>query len=261
MKSLVLCARQVPFLLRSFFRQGNQVFWNYGFFLLLLVFSCTLLASPDPASLRPLLGGSVVLLTLMAGGVYGVSYGLWNFFRGGVVERYLRSPHRATALMAYLASRYLVLLSSVAIQVLALVFLYGVGRPPAGVPASVGGLRPWTLLAAVALANAVFVLLGLCMVTLTRAHFRSYLYSNLAFLALVFFGGAMLPLQLYPDWGVAVGKILPSSHAAVALEAILGRNAGLGDIWRNLAALGAWAAALAAVAWRTFDWMILEKAR
>lgn len=261
MKTLTLSLRQTPFLLRAFFRQGNQVFWNYGFFLLLLIFACSLLAATDPQSLRPMLGSAVMALSLMAGGVFGVSYGLWNFFRGGVVERYWRSPRRGAALGAYLASRFLVLISAVAVQILVLLFLYGVGKPPEGVPWSVGGADLWALVVAAVLAGAVFVAFGLCMVTLARAHFRSYFLSNLTFIALVVFSGALLPLELFPPWGAAIGRFLPSAHLMAAFQAVLAGGAGFGEVWQHLAMLASWLLLLIAVAWRTFDWMVLERAR
>ena len=120
-----LTLRQVPMMLRSFFRQGNQVFWNYGFFLLAQFFACSVLVG-DATELRPLLGCAVILLTVMAGGLYGVSNGLWNFFGGAVVERYRRSRYRTSAILAYLVSRFLIIYTAVLLQFASLYVFYDV---------------------------------------------------------------------------------------------------------------------------------------
>ena len=253
MKTTLLAFRQVPIILRAFFRQGNQVFWNYGFFLLMLFFACSLFAQGDPKSMRPLLGTTVMALALLSGGIYGVSYGMWNFFRGGVVERYLRSPWRASAPLAFLMSRFLILFSAVLVQAVALVFIYGVG---------VVGAGGWTaLIACIALSDACCVLVGFCMVTLSRAHYRSYLFSNLVFVCLVVMGGVAIPLGQMPLWVARAGLLLPSAHITLAISAILAGGAGWWGAGPHLVCLCAWTAGLGVVAWWTFDWMVLDRAR
>ena len=253
MKTLALSLKQTPMLLRAFFRQGNQVFWNYGFFLLMLVFACSLFGSADPASMRPMLGASVMALALLSGGLYGVTYGVWNFFRGGVVERYWRSPWRASALLAYLGSRFAILFTALLLQALVLTLGYGV---PAG------GFAGWTaLLVTLVLADVCCVLLGFVMVTISRAHFRSYFLSNLVFVCLVVLGGVALPLDQMPEGVAAFGRVLPSAHIIEALRAVLAGAAAWAGAWTYMLYLALWSAGLAALSWVTFDWMVLDRAR
>ena len=254
MRVVILTFRQLPIVLRTFFRQANLVFWSFGFFLLLQLLGCGLLAALDPGSLRPVLCSAVIAMTLLGGGIYGVSYGMWNFFRGGVLERYHRSPYRSSAVGAFLLSRFLVLFVAIAIQLVVVYLLFGVGR------ADLGGIR-WRLnlgplLAAVALADACFVLMGLCVVTLSRAHFQSYLISNLLF-AVLSLGVMLTPLKLVKGPWLA----LPSAQVMLALEALLGQGVGWSGVWPHLWPLALWCVALAVVARQTFDWMVLDRAR
>jgi len=259
MKAVILTFRQMPLVLRSFFRQANLVFWSFGFFLLLQLLACALLGAADPKALRPMLVSAVMALTMIGGGIYGVSYGLWNFFRGGVLERYYRSPYRSSAVAAFLLSRFVVLFAAIVIQLALVYLLFGVGRVDLG---RIGGhAATWRLsfgplLAAVALADACFVLMGLCVVTLSRAHFQSYLFSNLLFAALAL-GVTLTPLKLLG----AAGQVLPSTQVMLALEGILGQGSGWSGVWLHLVALSAWCVGLAALARLTFDWMVLDRAR
>ena len=253
MRTFMLSLRQTPMLLRAFFRQGNQVFWNYGFFLLMLVFACSLFGAADPLSLQPLLGTSILALALLSGGLYGVTYGVWNFFRGGVTERYLRSPWRASAILAYLGSRFLIVFTALLLQILVLVLAYGV---------SPGGFAGWlALLLTLVLADLCCILLGFVTVTLSRAHFRSYFLSNLAFVCLVVLGGVTLPLSQMPQGVATFGRALPSAHIVEALRAILAGPAPWSGAWPYMVYLALWSAGLAVVAWATFDWMVLDRAR
>ncbi|HRU93845.1 MAG TPA: ABC transporter permease [Anaerolineae bacterium] len=259
MRVVILTFRQLPIVLRTFFRQANLVFWSFGFFLLLQLLGCGLLAALDPKTLRPVLCSAVIALTLLGGGIYGVSYGMWNFFRGGVLERYHRSPYRASAVAAFVLSRFLVLFAAIVIQLVVVYVAFGVGRADMGRigdHALTWRLSLGPLLVAVALADACFVLMGLCVVTLSRAHFQSYLISNLLF-AVLSLVVMLEPLRLVKGAWLA----LPSAQVMMALEALLGEGAGWSGAWPHLWPLALWCAALAVVARQTFDWMVLDRAR
>ena len=250
MRTALLAVRQTPMILRAFFRQGNQVFWNYGFFLLALFFACTVLVTDDAISLRPVFTGAAITLCLIGGGVYGVSYGTWNYFRGSVVERFLRSPEGGSTIIAFLLSRFLVLFTAVLLQLGFVRVFYGIGE--------FGSTS--ALLVTTALSSACFVLLGLCMVTLSRDHFRSYMFCNVVSACLVGFGG-MVPLRMMPQWVAPICRILPSGNTMLACQLVLAKGAGWAELWPYVAVLACWIAGLIVIAKLTFDWMILDRAR
>jgi ABC-2 type transport system permease protein len=250
-------------ILRAFFRQGNQVFWNYGFFLLLQVVACSVLAAngadqaqgraaAEARDLKPLLGCAVLTLSLLAGGIYGTTYGLWNFFRGGVIERYWRSRSRFSTIAAFLLARFLVLFTSGLIQVALLYYVYGVGR---------GRISFGVLAASLALADVTFVVLGLAAVMVSRDHFRSYFVSNLLFALLVVFSGAVRPLEALPGWAKAAGEALPASHAMEAIQQSLAQSAAWDHVAVSFGMMGLWTVLFVALTAFTFNWLVFERAR
>ena len=246
--TVMLGARQVPVMLRSFLRQGNQAFWNYGFFLTVQILACSALLG-EAKELRPLVGSAVMLLTVIAGGLYGVSNGLWGFFGGCVVERYRRARYGASAVLGFLFTRFVIIYSAVLIQFASLYFLYHV-RLLRSVPA---------FLVALALVVMCFVVLGFCIVTLSRSHYRTYLVGNILFVPMVIFCGAVMPVRMLPQWARAVSKVLPSTYAMEALQGGLGGYWGWAEIAVPLALLAGWTVILAAVALFSFDWGVLER--
>jgi ABC-2 type transport system permease protein len=56
-------------------------------------------------------------------------------------------------------------------------------------------------------------------------------------------GGCMVPLEVFPPSMVQVARLTPHYWAVVGWEALIFEGAGVGDIWRSLAVLGAIAVA------------------
>jgi len=255
-KIVFLALRQTPMILRAFFRQGNQVFWNYGFFLLLQLVACGMLAEKGMVTegtdkpLQPLVACAVILLSLLAGGVYGTTYGVWNFFRGGVMERYYRSRARFSAVLAYLFARFFIIFTSALLQFALIYYVFDIGK----------GSNLWIYAAAIAVASVTFVALGFCTVTISRAHFRSYFLSNLFFAFLLVFSGAVRPLKEMDAWAQNLGKLLPSSHAMYIVENAIQANADWDHVIVPFGMMGLWIFLLGAVAVFSFDWLVLERA-
>lgn len=243
-----LALRQVPLMLRSFFRQRALTFWTYGFSLAALFIGCSVLAGGDvDEEFRAMVGCWVVTLTLIGSGVYGVNRGLWEFFGGAAVERYRRSPIGGSAVLSYCIARYVVTLSAVALQLLLLGVAYGVAI----------WRRIDVITVTAVLAVGALVGLGLFSTTVVRSRRQSVILSNFLFAAL--FIGMIPDAKNPPVWLATLIRVLPSRHTTHALETVLIGRGGFADVAGSLLFLLFCAAVVVAIAVFRFDWLAFDR--
>ncbi len=235
-------------ILKSFFRQKWLMFWNYVFPVIILFFGCSVLAG-NVADIRPLIGAAIILLTMLAGGIYGVSQGIWCFFGGPSALHYRRAAKSNSALIAYCLARFVLVYSALILEMLILLFFYKVNFS-----SSIG-----SLLLFMAVGTVFFVLLGFFAVAVVRTQRETLVLANVLFAALIVFSGAMIPLDFLPLWAYRLSLSLPSAHVMEGLQALIVQMAGIGEIAEHLLWLAAYAVILVVlVLWR-FDWLVLDK--
>lgn len=72
---------------------------------------------------------------------------------------------------------------------------------------------------AVTLNALVFAALAVCLAMLVKSHADQALFTNFVITPMAFLGGTFFPLDRMPPWVQSVLKLLPLTHAAIAIRA------------------------------------------
>jgi ABC-2 type transport system permease protein len=191
-----------------------------------------------------LLPGTLALAVIAASFVnlgiataYERSYGVLKRLGGAPIDR---AAVVSAKVLGVVAVTLVTCLALVVVGVLSLGW-----RPGAAGPA------PLVLLAALVLGTTAFAGLGLALAGTLRAE-AVLAIANGVFVAIVLFGGIVVPAGDLPGPLADVARALPSSALADAFRAGLGEGAV--DAGRSLAVIGGWAALAIALAVRTFRW-------
>lgn len=228
--------------LRSHYRDGQLVFWNYVFFLLLLVLFVGTLGQ-DP-SVRVLLVSGIVTIAVMGTALFSVGIGMSAARDRGVYRRLSMFPVPASRLLwAAVLARWFVAWTSACVLLVVARVLFGVGWP--------GGMA--VCLVGLAAGSAAFCAVGFALAGLAPSSHRANAYVNALFVPMLIFSGAALPLGLLPSWLAPVSAFLPSAALLQVLQGAVIRGEGIGASLAALATLVAWTAmagAAGAAAWR-----------
>lgn len=226
-------------------RDGQALFWNVVFFVLLQVLVCAGFAAGDPATAL-LLSASVMGLTLLSGGLYGVGVGLAGMRDDGVLLPYSVAPRRRRSVLAgFLVARALLLVTACSVELAVAATLFGVTPPRHLIATGV----------VVLLGAGASVGLGLLVAAVARRRHTANALANLIFLPLVVVGGLALPQELLPQAMQAVAWPLPSAALIRGLIAIWGEARGMPDVVSSLLLLAAWTVAGVALGGLAFRWV------
>lgn len=183
-------------------------------------------AVDDPASVRAVLAGGQLTLFIFLTSLTGAG-ALFATRTLGVTRRVRAGPVPVSAIVAGEAlGRFLVALTQGAVVFFGAALVFGVDwRAPGAV-----------LLLIVALAlvgTGLAMLLG----TLGTSQAQVGAIALLSSLVLAALGGSMQPLSLFPDTLRRVALFTPHAQMNDALERILTADAGLGQVWPQVATL------------------------
>jgi len=228
--------------LRSHFRDGQLVFWNYAFFLLLLV--AFVGGIGQDAAVRVVLVCGIVTIATMATALFTVGVGMSAARDRGVYRRLSMYPVPVSRfLLAAVLSRWVVTLTSASLLVLVSRFAFGVPWP--------GGLLTW--LVGLAAGSAAFCSLGFALAGVAHASHRANSYVNLVFVTMLLAGGAALPQGLLPAWLLPASAVLPSTALVDVLQGTMIRGDGTFQVLSPLGVMAAWtilAAVIGVLAWK-----------
>ncbi|MEX2271454.1 MAG: ABC transporter permease [Vicinamibacterales bacterium] len=231
MKTAVRFARYAGVQLRLLGRDRQLLFWNVGFFVLLLVLFLGPLSGGD-ASVRVTLAAGLVTTQIMANALFSVGVGLSSARARGVFRRYAITPApRGLVVGGSIAARVALVSGAAVLQVL-------IARVMFNVPWT-GGLL--TILAIIVAGSCVFAGIGFLIAALARAPHVANTATNLVFIPMLALGGTALPASMMPEAWARVHWVLPT---AAVFNGLLGAFVGgqtVIDQLSPLAYLVAWA--------------------
>lgn len=228
--------------LRLVARDRQVVFWNVGFFLLLLLIFLGPLSGGDDA-VRVTIAAGLVTTHIMANALFSVAVGLTSARDRGVFRRYAVTPASPAATIGGIIAARMVLVA-LAAAVLVVVAAAGFGVP------WTGGAASW--FAVVVCGTAAFTGIGFAIAAHARSPHAANLISNVVFIPMLALGGAALPASMMPGEWARLHDVLP---AAALNEGLLDAFVGGGTAVDNLPRLGylaAWAT-LTGV-WASYRW-------
>jgi ABC-2 type transport system permease protein len=223
-------------------RDRQLLFWNVGFFLILLVIFLGPLSGGD-ASVRVTLAAGLVTTQIMANGLFSVGVGLSSARSRGVYRRYAVTPAPAAMVVGgAVAARVLLVGLAATLQVVIAAVVFGIPWT--------GGVASW--MALVAAGTCTFAGIGFAIAAHAPAPHVANTVANLVFIPLLALGGTALPVSMMPEAWARVHWILPT---ATMFEGLLGAFVGGETVIDNLGRLGylaLWAAAT--MAWAGYRW-------
>ena len=228
--------------LRSHFRDGQLVFWNYIFFLLLLVLFVAALGRDQ--SVRVIMVSGIVTIAVMGTALFSVGIGMSAARDRGIYRRLSMFPVPTSRfLWAAVLSRWFVTFSSAAVLIVVARVFFAVAWP--------GGALAW--IAGLAVGAAAFCAIGFAIAGLASASHRANAYANAVFVPMLILSGASMPVGLLPAWLVPASSVLPSTAMVRVLQGVIIRGEGLTAATGSLAVMGLWAVGtglLGAAAWK-----------
>ena len=240
MSDVALAWRQFRLERRMFWRNPTAAFFNFLLPLLFLtLFGAIYAGSQDDLDvlLPGIAGLSVVSTTFVA-----IAHNLVFLREQGVLKRLRGTPMPSSSYLAALAGHMLTnALVQLAIVVLAGRLFFGLGWPADGLQ-----------LALFALAGvACFALLGVALAHAIPNFDSAPAYVNAAFLPLIAISGVFYDAEEAPKFLRDVAEVLPLTHLIDGLSGAMVTGA---SHWGDLAVVGLWTVAGAALATRGFSW-------
>jgi len=223
-------------------RDRQVVFWNFGFFTLLLVLFLGVLSGGDPA-VQVSLTAALVTISVMANALLSVGVGLATARERGVFRRFATTPIPGwTVAAGVVTARMLIVMASGSLLVLLARAVFGVSWS--------GGTTGW--LTVVVAGTAAFSAIGFFIAATARAH-AANAFANLALIPMMALGGTTLPVAMLPHPFSDVSSALPTRAMVDGLVASFVAGAGFTDLLPQQMLLLGWtivAGTLGAVAWR-----------
>jgi ABC-2 type transport system permease protein len=103
------------------------------------------------------------------------------------------------------------------------------------------------------LLTLVAVNLGIFCSSFAKNELQAIQFIPLLLLPQIFLDGMFWPISTLPDYLQALSYIMPLTYANDALQGIMVRGVGLGDVWFDLLALAAFAVAMVALSTLTIN--------
>lgn len=241
-RRLARVVRLTATFLRLLLRDQQILFWNFGFFLALLLVFLGFLSGGESA-VRIALTASIVTIGVMANALFSVGIGLAAARERGIFRRYRLTPAPfAGIVLASVLARTLIVLSAAIIQVLAAHFLFDVSWR--------GGSASW--LTILTLGTVAFAGIGFLIAAFAPAVHVANRMVNLVLIPMMALSGVSLPATMMPSAWADARWILPAAPLVDGLTGAFVHGDGVVDnVWR-LGSLGAWA--LAAFVIGTYGW-------
>jgi ABC-2 type transport system permease protein len=234
---------------KLFFRRRSELLWTLAFpimFMVLfgLIYGNTTWTGGNMRAVDFLLPG-IVVMGAMVTGIMRTSVAIVGEREKGIYRRLALTPlKRQTIIASQLIQHYIVIIVQTVLLMAVGIFAFNI---------KLGGnlFLFWLILTVSALC---FLSIGFALTGLIKTARGATPVNQLVYFTLMFLGGIFFPNSMLPGWLSRIASALPSTQAGDALRAVFYQNAGFGDIWQNLAIIGAWIVACLAISIKFFKW-------
>ncbi len=163
---------------------------------------------PMAKTIAPLL-----VISVLGGACFGLPITLVNERDRGVWRRYRLTPLGAgTFITSTMASRFVLIASSVVLQIALAMWIYGLGWPK----------QPVAIVVAFALVTFAFIGIGLIISAISSSIGAVQALGQSLFLPMIMIGGVGVPLRMLPPWAQDFSLFLPGRYAMELIERCYG---------------------------------------
>jgi ABC-type multidrug transport system permease subunit len=187
----------------------------------------------------------LLVISILGGACFGMPITLVNERDRGVWRRYRLTPLGAgTFVSSTMASRFILVSSSVVLQIALAMWIYGLGWPK----------QPLQLVVVLLLISFAFIGIGLIIAAIANSIGAVQALGQSLFLPMIMIGGVGVPLTMLPPWAQDVSRFLPGRYAVELIERCYTHDFDWDRFkWRALALLIIGIAATLA-GWKLFRW-------
>ncbi len=192
----------------------------------------------------------LLVISILGGACFGMPITLVNERDRGVWRRYRLTPLGAgTFITSTIISRFILIASSVAMQIAVAMWVYGVHWPK----------QSLFIFVAFALITLAFIGVGLIIAGLANSIGAVQAMGQSLFLPMIMIGGVGVPLRMLPNWAQDVSLFLPGRYAVELIERCYMYDFEWERaVWRGLTLLLIGCAAVVA-GWKLFRWEADER--
>ncbi len=194
----------------------------------------------------------LLVISILGGACFGMPINLVNERDRGVWRRYRLTPLGAgTFITSTIISRFILIASSVALQIMLAMWIYGVGWPK----------QSLFIFVAFLLITFAFIGIGLIIAGLANSIGAVQALGQSLFLPMIMIGGVGVPIRMLPHWAQDVSLFLPGRYAVELIERCYTHDFDWERAqWRALTLLVIGCAATVA-GWKLFRWEAEERLR
>jgi ABC-2 type transport system permease protein len=230
--------------LKLTYRDRQAIFWTYIFPLFFMFLFLSVFARGRAEVVTGMMAG-LLCVSSMSAGLFSMSINLVMLRQRGVLRRYRLAPiSPLTVITSELAASFLVLLSTLAMQLLLAKAIYGM---------KIVG-NPLVMLLMLSVGALTFLAIGFIVASVAENARAAQVMSNLLFFPLMFLGGAAFPLAFLPRGLQNVSRLLPSQYMVEGLHRVMVEGAGLRAILPYLGVLALTFIVAAFLATKLFRW-------
>ena len=187
----------------------------------------------------------IIAMSIMQGGLFGVTFSVIQFRKQGVLRRLKAAPiHPGHFLVGQVVTRLTVSVIQTVILVAAGILIFGI---------DVRGSFA-TLLILSIIGGGLFVSMGYAVSGFARSEESAVPIANLIALPMMFLSGVFFSRDNLPGFFESVTDYFPLTYLADGLRQVTTEGSGLAQIPGDLLGLGVWLAASFFVATRVFRW-------
>ncbi len=240
---------QIALETRLFLRRKDDLFWTMAFPMFFMVlygitYGGQVWGDYGMRAIDYLFPGVIVMAVLVTG-IMATAIGFTEEREKGVYRRLSLTPlKRSTLIVGQLLHRYLIVLVQTALLLLVAVLAFSV---------KIAGnfFLFWLVLTVGALS---FIGIGFALTGLIRSARSATPICMSVFFLMMFLGSIFIPANIFPPFLQVVANTLPSSHMGDALRLVIVSGAGIGEIWKSLLIVAAWAVGALGLAIKFFRW-------
>ncbi len=234
---------------RLFLRRRSELLWTMAFPIMFMVLFGLIYGNTTwngmPVRAVDFLLPGIIVMGAMVTGIMRTSVGFVGEREKGIYRRLALTPlKRQTLIGSQLIQHFIVIIVQT-------VLLIAIGVNAFNIHISGNMALFWLVISVAALC---FMSIGFALTGLIKTARSATPINQMAYFLLMFLGGIFFPNSMLPGWLSRFASILPSTQASDAIRSVFYQNASFGDVWQNLAIMGAWIVACLAVSIKFFRW-------
>ncbi|MGE5344150.1 MAG: ABC transporter permease [Candidatus Omnitrophota bacterium] len=243
MKDLSILYKETRLQVVMFFRERQAVFWTYIFPAGLLVLFTSLFSAGKMAIVSGMLV-SVMAISVMSGGLFGIGITIVGSREAGIYKRYKTTPLRSWIIFAsHILTRSLIIFSTALMLIIISVSFYGVRLK----------IHVFSSIFVFLLGILTFCALGFVIASFAKTINAALGITNALLMFMMFIGG-FFPVAMLPRLLQHIAAFLPITYFRSALQSVMSDGIPLINCFKDISILMVFLLIFSAVSIKWFHW-------